>query len=180
MEDDNFDQQAANFSIKPEICMCQMTHRTILSCVRLQNNASMAREMQPWQNTETPLLTCESLMKRPNLFCLTSRYNLFACIESVRVASSCCSSETENVKILLIYKWWLHHFNMGLDARKSLYCMQTTMTQTSLPISGFPQKFRNTIPWFVHDFTFQQCNFHDYFMHDLQPPLLAASSPLWA
>ena len=35
-----------------------------------------------------------------------------------------------------------------------------------------------------HDFSMifhdQQCNFHDYFMHGLQPPLLAASSPHWA
>ena len=32
-----------------------------------------------------------------------------------------------------------------------------------------------------HDFSMifhhQQCNFHDFLMHDLQPPLLAASSP---
>ena len=52
MEADNFDPQAANVSIKPEICMRQMTHETILSCVRLQNNVSMARKMQPWQNTD--------------------------------------------------------------------------------------------------------------------------------
>ena len=37
-EDDNFDPQAANASVKLEICMRQMTHETILSCVRLQNN----------------------------------------------------------------------------------------------------------------------------------------------
>ena len=32
-----------------------------------------------------------------------------------------------------------------------------------------------------HDFSMifhdQQCNFHDYLMHDIQPPLLAPSSP---
>ena len=28
LEDDNFDQQAANISVKPEICMHQMTHET--------------------------------------------------------------------------------------------------------------------------------------------------------
>ena len=43
--------QAANTSVKPQISMLQMTHETILSCVRLQNNVSMARKMQPWQNT---------------------------------------------------------------------------------------------------------------------------------
>ena len=43
--------------------------------------------------------------------------------------------------------------------------------------SEFPQKFKNTISWFFHD---QQCNFHDYLMHGLQLPLLAASSPCWA
>ena len=42
MEDDNFDTQAANISVKPEICTRQMTHETTLSCVRLQNNVSMA------------------------------------------------------------------------------------------------------------------------------------------
>ena len=52
LEDDNFDPQAENISVKPEICMRQMTHETILSCVRLRNNASMARKTQPWQNTE--------------------------------------------------------------------------------------------------------------------------------
>ena len=35
-----------------------------------------------------------------------------------------------------------------------------------------------------HDFYMifhdQQCYFHDYLMHDLQPPLLAASSQGWA
>ena len=41
----------SNISVKPEICMCQMTPETILSCVRLQNNASMAQKTQPWQNT---------------------------------------------------------------------------------------------------------------------------------
>ena len=30
LEDDNFDPQAANTSAKPEICMRQMTHKTIL------------------------------------------------------------------------------------------------------------------------------------------------------
>ena len=49
LEDDNFDPQAANISVKSEICMPQMT---ILSCVRLQNNASMARKTQPLQNTD--------------------------------------------------------------------------------------------------------------------------------
>ena len=29
-------------------------------------------------------------------------------------------------------------------------------------------------PMILHD---QQCNFHDYLMHRLHPPLLAASSP---
>ena len=29
-------------------------------------------------------------------------------------------------------------------------------------VSGFPQKFKNTIPSFFHD---QQCNIHDYLMH---------------
>ena len=42
----------ANICVKPEICMCQMTHKTIISCGILQNNASMARKTQPWQNTE--------------------------------------------------------------------------------------------------------------------------------
>ena len=40
--------------------------------------------------------------------------------------------------------------------------------------TGFPQKFKNTIPRFFHD---QQCNFHDYLMHRLQPLLLAATLP---
>ena len=40
--------------------------------------------------------------------------------------------------------------------------------------SGFPQKFKNTIPWFFHD---QQCNFNDFLMYGLQPAPLAASSP---
>ena len=35
-----------------------------------------------------------------------------------------------------------------------------------------------------HDFSMifhdQQCNFHDYLMHRLKPPLLAATSPSWA
>ena len=51
LEDDNFDPLAANFSVKPEICMHQMTHETILSCVRLEIKASLARKTQPWQNT---------------------------------------------------------------------------------------------------------------------------------
>ena len=41
-------------------------------------------------------------------------------------------------------------------------------------LTGLPQKFENTIPYLFHD---QQCNFHDYLMHSLQPTLLAASSP---
>ena len=43
--------RAANTSAKPKICKHQMTHETILRCARLQNNVSMARKMQPWQNT---------------------------------------------------------------------------------------------------------------------------------
>ena len=52
LEDDNFDPQAANISVKPEIFMRQMTNETILSWVRLQNNVSMVRKIQPWQNTD--------------------------------------------------------------------------------------------------------------------------------
>ena len=51
LEDNNFDAQAANNSIKPEICMRQMTHETIFSCVSLQSNVSMVRKTQPWRNT---------------------------------------------------------------------------------------------------------------------------------
>ena len=43
LEDDNFDAQAANISVKPEIYMRQMTHETIL---RLQNNASIVLKRQ--------------------------------------------------------------------------------------------------------------------------------------
>ena len=51
LEDNNFDPQAANICFKSEIYMHQMTHKTILSCIRLQNNVSMERKTQPWQNT---------------------------------------------------------------------------------------------------------------------------------
>ena len=42
--------------------------------------------------------------------------------------------------------------------------------------TGFPQKFKNTIPCFSIIFHDQQCNFHEYLMHSLQPPLLATFS----
>ena len=37
-----------------------------------------------------------------------------------------------------------------------------------------PTEIQNHNSMIFHD---QQCNFHDYLMHSLQPPLLAASSP---
>ena len=36
--------------------MRQMTHETILSCVRLQNNVSMLRKTHPWQNTDDGII----------------------------------------------------------------------------------------------------------------------------
>ena len=49
--DDYFDPHSAIVCIKPEICMRLMTHEIILICAIQQNNESVARRMQPWQNT---------------------------------------------------------------------------------------------------------------------------------
>ena len=43
-----------------------------------------------------------------------------------------------------------------------------------------PTEFLKQFPYFSMIFHDQQCNFHDYLMHGLQPTLLAASSPLCA
>ena len=57
---------------------------------------------------------------------------------------------------------WLKKFaGMTLEVRV------TVKKNVILWVPGFPQKFKNTIPWFFHD---QQCIFHDYLKHGLQPP----------
>ena len=49
--DEKFDAYPVTICVKPQICMCQMTHETFLSCVMRKNIASMERKMQPCQNT---------------------------------------------------------------------------------------------------------------------------------
>ena len=98
-----------------------------------------------------------------------------SCPRHNTVTPASSESWTSNPSIPGLKLYQLSHWaplSMGIQRRRLRICDTST---------GFPQKFKNTTPWFFHDFFHdQQYNFHDYLMHGLQPPLLVPSSPHWA
>ena len=66
--------------------------------------------------------------------------------------------------------------NMNLSASVFLYrIVKVSEFVFNVPPTGLSSRRNLTHNSMI--FYDQQCNFHDYLMHGLQPPLLAASSP---
>ena len=77
-------------------------------------------------------------------------------------------------------KWWPCHLPYSYSPYIVFYVYATSYVCTDVQRSLSQGSHRNSKTQF-HDFSMifhdQPCNFHDYLMHGLQPPLLAASSP---
>ena len=72
-----------------------------------------------------------------------------------------CTGSFESTLVKMSH-WWKSH------VAAQIYCTQCFRVPTEI------QKHNSMILKIFHD---QQCNFHDYLMHRLQPPLLAATTP---